>query len=104
MTLFQVWAKMDRRINLWSIWALSAPSLDLPSFGPAILDGWIVDGSWMDSGQMWYRVSHFGQNLPELFVSSPDLKLWNVTRVDASATEDANECLEMWKFIMPLQD
>lgn len=42
---FQVLVKMDRLINLWSIWALSAPSLDLRSFGPAILDyGWIMDG------------------------------------------------------------
>ena len=43
---FQVWAKMDRRINLWSTWAVSAPSLELPSFGPAILDGqgWMIYG------------------------------------------------------------
>ena len=68
---FQVLVKMDRLINLWSIWALSAPSLDLRSFGPAILDyGWIMDGLWMDiwymALQKWskvYRVSHFDRYL-----------------------------------------
>ena len=51
---FQVLVKMDRLINLWSIWALSAPSLDLRSFGPAILDyGWIMDGLWMDYGWIY---------------------------------------------------